>query len=279
MFSRLRSIFGRRNGQHGETRVRKKEAGPRSHWKTWFWGRHRTTEEAPSQLSTFTKQDKQMEKLEELTIKLQSIKNEQIEMSAFLESYTKIDFYNRLKSFEMMKKVHKQVMCDLQRFPLEISDNLNKCKQLIEENNKCYSFLHRIGLPDLTQLKNNVHALKLENEKLLEEQIALQETCEEVKKLLKEVQEKICDPCAEQHKEEESLDERPKNLMKQKQLITQHRDLAEKMEHPFSVLEKMSEPKSEGVLKTMSGNLQCELEPVSAQEESLLQKELLQQEH
>lgn len=51
--------------------------------------------------------------------------------------------------------------------------------------------------------------------------------------------------------EEESLDERPKNLMKQKQLITQHRDLAEKMEHPFSVLEKMSEPKSEGVLRTM----------------------------
>ncbi|XP_040596938.1 uncharacterized protein LOC121138247 isoform X2 [Mesocricetus auratus] len=235
MFSRLRSIFGRRNGQHGETRVRKKEAGPRSHWKTWFWGRHRTTEEAPSQLSTYTKQDKQMEKLEELTIKLQSIKNEQIELSAILESYTKIDFYN--------------------------------------------SFLHRIGLPDLTQLKNNVHALKLENEKLLEEQIALQETCEEVKKLLKEVQEKICDPCAEQHKEEESLDERPKNLMKQKQLITQHRDLAEKMEHPFSVLEKMSEPKSEGVLRTMSGNLQCELEPVAAQEESLLQKELLQQEH
>lgn len=46
--------------------------------------------------------------------------------------------YPRLKSFEMMKKVHKQVMCDLQRFPLEISDNLNKCKQLIEENNKCY---------------------------------------------------------------------------------------------------------------------------------------------
>ncbi|XP_040592740.1 uncharacterized protein LOC121136415 [Mesocricetus auratus] len=140
-----------------------------------------------------------MEKLEELTIKLQSIKNEQIELSAILESYTKIDFYNRLKSFEMMKKVHKQVMCDLQRFPLEISDNLNKCKQLIEENNKCYSFLHRIGLPDLTQLKNNVNALKQENEKLSEEQIALQETCEEVKKLLKEVQEKICDPCAEQH--------------------------------------------------------------------------------
>lgn len=66
--------------------------------------------------------------------------------------------------------------------------------------------------------------------------------------------------------------------MKQKQMITQHRDLAEMMEHPFSVLE-MSEPKSEVVLRSMSGNLQCDLEPVSAQEERLLQKELLQQEH
>ncbi|XP_040596507.1 uncharacterized protein LOC121137821 isoform X2 [Mesocricetus auratus] len=220
-----------------------------------------------------------MEKLEELTIKLQSIKYEQIELSAILESYTKMDFYNRLNSFEMMKKVHKQVMSDLQKIPWEISDALNKCKQMIEENNKSYNYLHRIGLPDLTQLKNNVHVLKLENEKLLEEQIALQETCEEVKKLLKEVQEKISDPCSEQHQEEENLDERPKNLLKQKELITQHRDLAEKMEHHFSVLEKRSEPKSEGAPRTTSGNLQSELELAPAQDDSLLQTELLQQEH
>lgn len=36
-----------------------------------------------------------MEKLEELTIKQQSIKFEQIELSTILESYTKLDLYNR----------------------------------------------------------------------------------------------------------------------------------------------------------------------------------------
>lgn len=44
-----------------------------------------------------------------------------------------------------------------------------------------------------------VCALRLENRKLWEEQILLQETCEVVKKLFKEFYEKICDPWAEQH--------------------------------------------------------------------------------
>ncbi|EGV92450.1 Disks large-like 5 [Cricetulus griseus] len=98
----------------------------------------------------------------------------------------------------MMKREHKQVMSDLQILPLEISDSLNKCKQLIEEN-ESYSYLHSLILRDLTQVKNNVHMLRMEKRKLWEEQIALQETCEEVKRLFKEVQEKICDPCAEYH--------------------------------------------------------------------------------
>ncbi|XP_040597239.1 disks large homolog 5-like [Mesocricetus auratus] len=270
MFSRLRSILGRRNGQRGETTVRKKEAGPRSHRKTWrirwSWGRHRTTEEAPSQNSTVTEQDQQMEKLEELTIKLQSTKYEQMELRAILASYTKKNLNNRLNAFEIMKKEHKQVMSDLQKLPLEISDALNKCKQLTEEK-ESYSYLHSLILRDLTQVKNNVHELRMEKRQLCQEQTALRETCEEVKKLFKEVQEKICVPCAEQHQEEESLDERLKNLLIQKILITQKRTMAEKMEHLFSVLEMRSK------------TLQSELEPGTAQDESLLQTELLQQDH
>lgn len=42
--------------------------------------------------------------------------------------------YHRLNSFEMMKKEHKQVMSDLQKFPLEINNAVNKCKQLMEIN-------------------------------------------------------------------------------------------------------------------------------------------------
>ncbi|CAH6833784.1 Gm8257 [Phodopus roborovskii] len=200
MFSRLRTIFERRNGEHEETGVRKKDAGPSSHRKTWrirwSWGRNRTTGKAPSQISSFTKQDQQMDKLEELTVKLQSIKYEQIELSEIMNCYTKMNLNNRLKSFEKMKKKHEQVMSDLQKMPQEISDSRNKCKQLMNENNKTYSYLHRIVLPDLTQLKNNVHVLRLSNGKLLEEQMALQDTCEEVKKLCKEIQEKIFDPCS-----------------------------------------------------------------------------------
>ncbi|ERE84311.1 putative disks large-like protein [Cricetulus griseus] len=98
----------------------------------------------------------------------------------------------------MLKKEHKEVMSDLQKLPIEISEALNKSKQLIEEN-ESYVFLNSLVLQDLTPLKKDTHALRLENKKLLEEQISLQESCEEVKKLFKEVLEIICDPCAEQH--------------------------------------------------------------------------------
>ena len=42
--------------------------------------------------------------------------------------------YHRLNSLEMRKKEHKQVMLDLQKWPMEISDALDKCKCLREEN-------------------------------------------------------------------------------------------------------------------------------------------------
>ncbi|CAH6833820.1 Gm8108 [Phodopus roborovskii] len=200
MFSRLRTLFRRRNGECEETGVRKKDAGPKSQRKSWRnrWslGRHRTTREASSQPSTFTEEAQQMEILEELSIKLQSMKYERIQLRAILASYTKKNLNNRLNSFEMMKKDHERVMSDLQKLPLEISDSLNKCNQLIEEN-ESYSYLHSLILRDLTQVKNHVHVLRLEKRKLWEEQIALRGTCEEVKKLFKEVLEKICEPCAE----------------------------------------------------------------------------------
>ncbi|XP_076400166.1 uncharacterized protein LOC143267151 [Peromyscus maniculatus bairdii] len=101
---------------------------------------------------------------------------------------------------------------------------------------------------------------------LWKEQTEEHETCEKLKKLLKEAHEKMCDPCAEQQQEQESLDEKLKGLLNQKELVTQQRDLAEKLQHHFSVYEMRSE------------NLQHDLEHVTAQDESLLQTELLEQE-
>ena len=47
--------------------------------------------------------------------------------------------YHRLNSLEMRKKEHKQVMLDLQKWPMEISDALDKYKRLREENEYCRS--------------------------------------------------------------------------------------------------------------------------------------------
>ena len=42
--------------------------------------------------------------------------------------------YHRLYSLEMLKKEHKQVTLDLQKWPMEVSDALKKCKQLGKVN-------------------------------------------------------------------------------------------------------------------------------------------------
>ncbi|XP_052588293.1 RB1-inducible coiled-coil protein 1-like [Peromyscus californicus insignis] len=228
----------------------------------------RTTRVAPSQCSTFTEQEQEqeMKKLEKLTIRLHDMECERNELRGILANYTNKDLNNRLNfELEMLEMEHKQVMSALQKLPMEISDALNKCKGLIEET-EYFSYLHGRFLQECNHLKRNVRVLTIQNTQLWKEQIELQKTCEEVKKLLKEAHEKICDPCAEQQQEQENLEERPKDLLKQKELVTQQRDLAEKLQHHFNVSEMRSE------------NLHHKLEHVTAQDESLLQKELLEQE-
>ncbi|XP_076400357.1 disks large homolog 5-like isoform X1 [Peromyscus maniculatus bairdii] len=207
-----------------------------------------------------------MKKIEKLTIWLHNMTFERSELHEILTNYINKDLNHRLNSFGMLKKEHKQVMSDLQKMPMEISDSVNKVKQLIEEN-VSYSYLHSQVLRDCIQLKKNVHLLRLKNRLLRKEQIKLQESCEELKRQLKEAHEMICDPSAEQQQEQESLDERLKGLLKQKELVTLQEDLVEKLQHHFSDSEMRSE------------NLQYEFEQATAQEESLLQTELLQQEY
>lgn len=56
-----------------------------------------------------------------------------------------------------------------------------------------FSYLHSLVLQDLTRLKENVHVLRLKNRLLQKEKIELQESCEGVKRLIKEAVEKICE--------------------------------------------------------------------------------------
>ncbi|XP_027290300.2 disks large homolog 5, partial [Cricetulus griseus] len=189
--------------QHGDTRAREKEEGPRSYWKTWrnnwSWGRSRTTGETPPQLSTFNEQEQQMKNLEKLTLQLHHMTCARNELRGILANYGTKDLNNRLNfELEMLNMEHKQVMSDLQKLPMEISDALDKCKALSEKT-KSFSYYHGQVLREWIQQKKNVHVSRLKNRLLRKEQIELQESCEEVKRLFKEIHERIFDPCAERH--------------------------------------------------------------------------------
>lgn len=142
-----------------------------------------------------------MKEVMKLTIQLQHMTCETNELRGILASYTNKDLNNRLNfELDMLKMEHNQVMSDIQKLPMEISDALDKCMGLMEEN-ELYIYLHSMVLRYLTQLKEDVRVLALENRKLWEEQNALQEFCDEVKKLFKEIHEKVCDSCTEQHQD------------------------------------------------------------------------------
>ncbi|XP_040610165.1 disks large homolog 5-like [Mesocricetus auratus] len=109
--------------------------------------------------------------------------------------------------------------------------------------------------------------LKEDNKKLHGEQILLQESCEEVKRLFEETHEKIYDLWTLQQQEHQTLEENLQCLLQQKELVTQQKDLAVKLQHHSRESQMRFE------------HLQQELEHNTAQEESLLQTELLKQEH
>ncbi|EGW05441.1 Disks large-like 5 [Cricetulus griseus] len=205
--------------------------------------------------------------MEELTLQLKKMTYERDELSVILTHYTSNDWNNRLNSeLEMVKMEHQKEMSDMKKFPKEISEALCKCKVLTEKTNS-YSIHHSQLLSEWTQLKEKVSMLKEDNRKLKREQILLQESCEEAKRLCKESYEKIYDLWTKQQQDHEILEENLLSLMKQKELVTQQRDLAVKLQHHFTESQMRFE------------HLQHELEQTTAQEESLLQTELLQQEH
>ncbi|XP_076400694.1 disks large homolog 5-like [Peromyscus maniculatus bairdii] len=129
---------------------------------------------------------------------------ERNELRGILANYTNKDLNNRAMLYhrlnfelEMFKMEHNQMISELQKLPMEISDALDNCKGLIEET-ESISYLHDQVLRDWTQMKKNVHVLRLKNRLLWKEQIELQDSCEDLKSLLKEAHEMICEPSADQ---------------------------------------------------------------------------------
>ncbi|XP_076410426.1 disks large homolog 5-like isoform X3 [Peromyscus maniculatus bairdii] len=238
MLARLSRLLGRRKAEHNETRERRKEAGLHSQCHTsrnkWFWGKYRTTGKASTPTS-LTEQEQQMNKVDRLTRQLQMMTNERNELSIILANFTNNDLNNRLNfELEMLNMEHKKVMVDLEKFPSEISEALNKCKELTEETVSC-SILHSQLLSERTHLKEKVSILREKNRKLRGEQISLQESCEEMRRLCGEAHEKIYDLWAKEKQKQERLEERLQYLLKQRDLVTKHKVLAEKLQHYFTV--------------------------------------------
>ncbi|XP_076410370.1 disks large homolog 5-like [Peromyscus maniculatus bairdii] len=212
MLSRLNRIVGRQDGEHRETKGRQKEDGLQSPCHTsrnkWFWGKHRTTRKASS--------------------------NERNELLELLALYNNNELNNRLKSeIDMLKTQHKE-MSDVKKFPKEVCEASYRCKKLSEQTNS-YHTLYSQLLSEWTQLREKVSTLKENNRKLHGEQILLQESCEEARRLCEETHEKMYDLWTKQQQEHQRLEENLQSLMKQKELLTRQRDLAAKLQHHFTV--------------------------------------------
>ncbi|XP_037057629.1 uncharacterized protein LOC119087098 [Peromyscus leucopus] len=271
MLSRLNRIVGRQDGEHRETKGRQKEDGLQSPCHTsrnkWFWGKRRTTRKASSTPVFLTEQEQQLNQVDKLTLQLQMMTNERNELLELLALYNNNELNNRLKSeLEMLKTQHKKEMSDVKKFPKKICEASYKCKELSEQTNS-YRTLYSQLLSEWTRLMEKVSMLKEDNRKLHGEQILLQESCEEARRLCEEAHEKIYDLWTKQQQEHQRLEEDLQSLMKQKELLTRQRDLAAKLQHHFTVSQMRFE------------NLQQELEQTTAQDESLLQMELLKQKH
>nr|XP_042126266.1 uncharacterized protein LOC121826499 isoform X2 [Peromyscus maniculatus bairdii] len=194
MLTRLNRILGREDGEHREIRGRQKEDGLQSPCQTsrnkWFWGKHRTARKAISTPFFLTEQEQQLNQVEKLKLQLQMMTNDRNELCEFLAHYNN-ELNNRLNlEHEMQNTEHKKDMSDVKKLPKEISEALYKCTELSEKT-KTYGTLYSQHLSEQTQLKEKVRMLLEDKKKLQGEQILLQESCEEAKRLHEEAHEKI----------------------------------------------------------------------------------------
>nr|XP_042136294.1 uncharacterized protein LOC121820876 isoform X3 [Peromyscus maniculatus bairdii] len=169
MLSRLNRILGRQDGEHRETKGRQKEDGLQSPCHTsrkrWFWGKHSESWERDGELPEGGR----------LQLILPGVR------------------LSRLKSeLEMLKTQHKKEMSDVKKFPKEVCEASYKCKKLSEQTNSYHNLYSQL-LSEWTQLREKVSMLKENNRKLHGEQISLQESCEEARRLCEEAHEKMYD--------------------------------------------------------------------------------------
>nr|XP_042136295.1 uncharacterized protein LOC121820876 isoform X4 [Peromyscus maniculatus bairdii] len=137
--------------------------------------------------------EQQVNQVDKLIFQLQMMTNERNELLEFLALYNNNELNNRLKSeLEMLKTQHKKEMSDVKKFPKEVCEASYKCKKLSEQTNSYHNLYSQL-LSEWTQLREKVSMLKENNRKLHGEQISLQESCEEARRLCEEAHEKMYD--------------------------------------------------------------------------------------
>nr|XP_042140529.1 disks large homolog 5-like isoform X2 [Peromyscus maniculatus bairdii] len=167
--------------------------------------------------------------------------------------------------YEDLKVEHEEVMTDLQRLQNENTKASEKVDELANLT-VFYCGLHSQVLMEHTQLKEQVAMLMQEKKNRTEDCVLLKHHLEALKLICEDQEEETSDLQTQQQQEFERLKGSLQFLLKQKEMITQEKILAEKLQHHFEVSQMRSE------------KLTHELEQATAQDESLLQKELLNQE-
>ncbi|XP_076400193.1 disks large homolog 5-like [Peromyscus maniculatus bairdii] len=204
--------------------------------------------------------------MQRLNMELQLVTRERNELRGQLFFIRKGPVHNRPNTwYEDLKMEHEEVMTDLQRLQNENTEASEKVDELANLT-VFYRGLHSQVLMEHTQLKDQVAMLRQENKNRIEDWVLLKHHLEALKLICEDQEEQTSDPQTQQQQEFERLEGSLQVLRKQKEMITQEKDLAEKLQHHFEV----SQMRSEKVIHA--------LEQATAQDESLLQKELLNQE-
>ncbi|XP_037064727.1 disks large homolog 5-like [Peromyscus leucopus] len=271
MFSRLRSLLRRENVVHPETRERRKEAGIQPQRTTglrkWFCRRQKTAMEPSSHPTLRTKKEVKKE-IERLTTALQlatAQRNQLRDRLLFITEGT-VDnrpYHQPNPFYEKLRMEHKRVMKELNTLQNENTEASKKFSEQTKET-LFYRGLHSRLLMEQTQLEKKVGMLRQEKMKLLEDWVLLKHHSKELRVICEDQEEKTSDLKTQQRQELQRLEERVQLLLKQKDMVTQEKDLAKKLQHHFE--------------SSQMRFRKLQLEQATAQGESPLQGEALQQE-
>ncbi|XP_021058484.1 putative mediator of RNA polymerase II transcription subunit 26 [Mus pahari] len=140
-------------------------------------------------------------------------------------------------------------------------------KNLAEELQYHFEVLRKsCFLTGLNQLKKEVGMLSQENKEMQGDCALLQQHVEDLKPIYKKQQEEDSDFQTQHQKHMERMEEKLQYVLKKKKMAIKQRELAEKLKYDFEVLQMRSK------------KLRHEMELATAQEDSVLQKDLLRQE-